>query len=284
MDTTSLIIIGSAVVIIIVITLGVKQILDLVGKVKEAQSQNIEAIKSETNEVVDNLKNEVKELEQTFSQTIKNQFSNLEQDISSYRKDVLNSISNTQESLEKLILEENLIVDNKTNSIKSLVESLNEILINSIEESNESMQNKLSKIENNYTSVVSLVNNLRIDNLINLINGIGEYKEGIYEDEHFLQEVEHCRIIKLTDKSTKEVTHVYYGENGEKSYTETFLNNRLKYIMKYEKGKLKTGFELNDDSETLFEYSYDDAEEISKKIEYIYDANSKLKDKIETNY
>ena len=193
MDTTSLIIIGLAVVIIIVITLGVKQILDLLG--------------------------EVKELEQTFSQTIKNQFSNLEQYISSYRKDVLNSISNTQELTSQVILEENLIVENKTNSIKSLVKSLNEILINSIEKSNESMQNKLSKIDNNYTSVVSLVNNL-----INLINGIGEYKEGIYEDEHFLQKVEHCRVIKPTDKSTKEVTHVYYGENGEKSYTEDFLH------------------------------------------------------------
>lgn len=291
MDITLSSIIGSTIVIIIAIVFGIKKVLDSIVELRETQQNNMEAIKSETYQVTEILKNEIREFEQN---------------ILNYQKDILTNLHATQNSIEKGILEQGSNIVTKTNSISTTIESLNKSLVNDIKQSNESIQDSLAKmnkelenslitqdknministkVESNYISIVGLVNNLRLDNLINLTNEIGKYKEGIYEDEHFLQEVGHCKIIKLTDKNTKEVTQVYYHANGEKAYTETFTNGKLKYTMKYENGKLITGTEFNEEGETLFEYFYDDAEEISKKIEYIYDKSNQLKDTIKTNY
>lgn len=141
-----------------------------------------------------------------------------------------------------------------------------------------------TKINNTFFNMVTLVNNLRLDNLINVSNEINKYKEGIYEDEHFLQEVGHCKIIKITDKESRDITYINYTDNGEKSYTETYHDNILKYSMKYENNKLKIGMEFDVNGEISFEYFYNEMEEIDKKIEYIYDNNLKLKDKKEINY
>lgn len=141
-----------------------------------------------------------------------------------------------------------------------------------------------TKINNTFFNMVTLVNNLRLDNLINVSNEINKYKEGIYEDEHFLQEVGHCKIIKITDKESQDITYINYTVNGEKSYTETRHDNILKYSMEYENNKLKIGKEFDVNGEISFEYFYNEMEEIDKKIEYIYDNNLKLKDKKEINY
>lgn len=144
--------------------------------------------------------------------------------------------------------------------------------------------NNKNQLENSFQNTVKLVNNLRLDNLINVANEIGKYKNGVVEDEHFLQEVGHCKIIKFTDKQTNEVTNVYYDENGEKSYTQTYLNDYLKYEMIYTNGLLSQGAEFNNLKQVIFAYQYDEVGEVSVKIEYEYDVNGNQIEKSRITY
>jgi len=144
--------------------------------------------------------------------------------------------------------------------------------------------NNKKNLENNYQNIVKLVNNLRLDNLINVSNEIGKYKNGIVEDEYFSQEVGFCKIIRFTDKNTNEITEVFYNEDGEKSHTETFKNDKLKYKMKYDNNTLSEGFEYNDQQQIIFAFKYDQAGEVSSKIEYEYDKNNKQIEKTKIEY
>lgn len=213
----------------------------------------------------------------TIAEKIKDESINIskqnEQLTNSIHKDLIeskNSLLNKFEKLAQLSIDSSEIINGNIKEISQNQEK------NSI--------NLQTKLNNDFTNIVQLVNNLRLDNLINVSNEIGKYKEGIYEDTHFLQEVGHCKIIRVTDKKSNEITNVYYDDKGEKSYTETFDSDKLKYTMKYENGKLRNGIELDKNGEILFEYIYDDAEEITKKIEYIYNEDTTLKEKKEKNY
>ncbi|MEA2029618.1 MAG: hypothetical protein U9N49_11670 [Campylobacterota bacterium] len=141
-----------------------------------------------------------------------------------------------------------------------------------------------NQLENSFQNTVRLINNLRLDNLINVSNEIGKYKNGIVEDEYFLQEVGSCKIIKFTDKQSGEITEVYYNEDGEKSHTQTFLKDKLKYEMKYTNGILSHGVEYNEQGQVIFAYEYDEAGEVSTKIEYEYDKSGKQTEKSKIKY
>ena len=303
MDITLITVIGLGVVVLVAIIFGIKKVLDSVVLSATKQEKTIEA-----------LQEEVSQSKEFIKALIEEKYTELNKNISSFKNDTSQQLSTVNKetsqvlvdrfqkmeainiSMQKLISEssEKIISD-----LKGETQSSSENISNRLSENTTQINNKLdrfletqdknilnikAKIDSSYTSMVYLVNNLRLDNLINVSNEIGKYKQGVYEDDHFLQEVGYCKIIKLIDKNTKEVTQVYYNENGEKSYTETFDNETLKYKMKYENGKLRNGIEFNKNGEIIFEYFYDEAEEISKKIEYLYDESHKLKDTIEINY
>lgn len=336
MDINTISIISSAVVILIVVTIGLKKILDiLVGiniKIKSNEeifqnifSQNEEKILKFVEETNKETFNKLKEHNNNNFKEIQ---SLIIKDTILLEKAILNSINTIQKEIQneaklekelyleqfEIILQEintkseNIVNQNvqlNTHIQKDLSESKNDMLkelkeLSQLSKNNfEIIRNDVvnsfvqqekvgitiqTKINNTFFNMVTLVNNLRLDNLINVSNEINKYKEGIYEDEHFLQEVGHCKIIKITDKESQDITYINYTDNGEKSYTETYHDNILKYSMKYENNKLKIGMEFDVNGEISFEYFYNEMEEIDKKIEYIYDNNLKLKDKKEINY
>lgn len=212
----------------------------------------------------------------------------LEEFTNSKSVDTNKSINNSIIEIKNLILTKIKEVDNNLNNseknvlleIENYQQNISKYAINS----EKNIINIKNDLENNFYNIVQLVNNLRLDNLINVNNEINKYREGIYEDDHFLQEVGHCKIIKITDKNSNEVTNVYYDDYGNKSITETFCDGLFKYKMEYANNKLKKGFEIDSNGNTVFEYCYNDAEEVSKKVEYIYDTNSNLLETKETNF
>ncbi|MGE4444904.1 MAG: hypothetical protein AB7E37_08055 [Candidatus Altimarinota bacterium] len=291
---------GSAVVVLITLLIGLKKVLDALSESSQKLEENTQAL----------IDANVAKIEKKFSSDM----TTLTQVISVSHSEFIQVLTEKENNLMKELKEQNNSLKNhyEKNSEKialsleskssELVEkyqfataSMERLITNSSETVTQKLDGFLaiqdkyslnikSKLESNFMNMLQLVNNLRLDNLINVSNEIGKYKKGIYEDEHFLQEVGFCKIIKLTDKNSGEVTNVYYDENGDKSHTETYDKDTLKYAMKYENGKLKNGVEFNQNGEILFEYFYDDAEEISQKIEYIYDEKANILNKQETNY
>lgn len=173
--------------------------------------------------------------------------------------------------------------ENHNNDIKSSISNIENKVENYIKLQDKMTINLGTKLENQFTNISKIISTLKIDNLISITNEINKYRQGVLEDEFFLQEVGHCKIVKFTDKSNNDFTEVFYNDSGEKLYAETYSEDKLKFLIKYQNDKIKDGIEFDKDGNVIFEYFYNEAEEISKKIEYEYVNNSKII-KEEINY
>jgi hypothetical protein len=216
--------------------------------------------------IIDELKSQNNKLISILDD-VKMDHKSLEKNVSESTSDIIVSMKNELDLLDKKMVTTFKVLKDETNNIKNISEKYG--------------LNIKNQLENSFQNTVKLVNHLRLDNLINVSNEISKYKQGIYEDEHFLQEIGYCKIIRLTDKKSGDVTNVNYDENGEKLFTETYNGDVKKYSMQYENNKLKIGKEFDSNGVISFEYFYDDMEEITKKIEYIYNSNFELQNKNE---
>ena len=190
------------------------------------------------------------------------------------------NILNTSMELKNAIKQDFVIFNN---DIKLSTSSIEDKVENYIKSQDKITINLGTKLENYFTNITKIISTLKIDNLISITNEINKYRQGILEDEFFLQEVGHCKIIKFTDKSNNDFTEVFYNDSGEKLYAETYSEDKLKFLIKYQNDKIKYGIEFDKDGNVIFEYFYNEAEEISKKIEYEYHNNGK-RIKEEVNY
>ena len=190
------------------------------------------------------------------------------------------NILNTSMELKNAIKQDFVIFNN---DIKLSTSSIEDKVENYIKLQDKITINLGTKLENYFTNITKIISTLKIDNLISITNEINKYRQGVLEDEFFLQEVGHCKIIKFTDKSNNDFTEVFYNDSGEKLYAETYSEDKLKFLIKYQNDKIKDGIEFNKDGNVIFEYFYNEAEEISKKIEYEYHNNGK-RIKEEVNY
>lgn len=190
------------------------------------------------------------------------------------------NILNTSMELKNAIKQDFVIFNN---DIKLSTSSIEDKVENYIKLQDKTTINLGTKLENYFTNITKIISTLKIDNLISITNEINKYRQGILEDEFFLQEVGHCKIIKFTDKSNNDFTEVFYNDSGEKLYAETYSEDKLKFLIKYQNDKIKDGIEFDKDGNVIFEYFYNEAEEISKKIEYEYHNNGK-RIKEEVNY
>ncbi len=152
----------------------------------------------------------------------------------------------------------------------------------------EAIENSNARIEVSFNNKIQqlqcAIKYLKLDNLLNTSNEVANCKENICENEHFVQQFGYCKIVKITDKHSGEVTQVSYDEFGRKSSTQTYSGGVLRYAMEYEDDRLARGIEYGLGGEISFEYEYDEADEIAKKIEYIYGEDGKLDGRKETNY
>ena len=190
------------------------------------------------------------------------------------------NILNTSMELKNAIKQDFVIFNN---DIKLSTSSIEDKVENYIKSQDKNAINVGTKLENYFTNITKIISTLKIDNLISITNEINKYRQGVLEDEFFLQEVGHCKIIKFTDKSNNDFTEVFYNDSGEKLYAETYSEDKLKFLIKYQNDKIKDGIEFDKDGNVIFEYFYNEAEEISKKIEYEYHNNGK-RIKEEVNY
>lgn len=190
------------------------------------------------------------------------------------------NILNTSMELKNAIKQDFVIFNN---DIKLSTSSIEDKVENYIKLKDKITINLGTKLENYFTNITKIISTLKIDNLISITNEINKYRQGVLEDEFFLQEVGHCKIIKFTDKSNNDFTEVFYNDSGEKLYAETYSEDKLKFLIKYQNDKIKDGIEFDKDGNVIFEYFYNEAEEISKKIEYEYHNNGK-RIKEEVNY
>mgnify|MGYP003391281476 FL=1 len=190
------------------------------------------------------------------------------------------NILNTSMELKNTIKQDFVIFNN---DIKLSTSSIEDKVENYIKSQDKNAINLGTKLDNYFTNITKIISTLKIDNLISITNEVNKYRQGILEDEFFLQEVGHCKIIKFTDKSNNDFTEVFYNDSGEKLYAETYSEDKLKFLIKYQNDKIKDGIEFDKDGNVIFEYFYNEAEEISKKIEYEYHNNGK-RIKEEVNY
>ena len=190
------------------------------------------------------------------------------------------NILNTSMELKNAIKQDFVIFNN---DIKLSTSSIEDKVENYIKSQDKNAINLGTKLDNYFTNITKIISTLKIDNLISITNEVNKYRQGILEDEFFLQEVGHCKIIKFTDKSNNDFTEVFYNDSGEKLYAETYSEDKLKFLIKYQNDKIKDGIEFDKDGNVIFEYFYNEAEEISKKIEYEYHNNGK-RIKEEVNY
>lgn len=128
------------------------------------------------------------------------------------------------------------------------------------------------------------IQKLRTDNLVSLTNELAKHQELTLETDDFLKKLGDCKVTQIEDKHSGQVTQVYY-ENGIKRSSDTFAGDDLRYQMTFnDYGKPVKGTEFNDKGNVIFEYIYDDAGEISKRIEMTYDQSGTKLEELETAY
>ncbi|TYL46652.1 hypothetical protein [Marinomonas sp. IMCC 4694] len=135
-----------------------------------------------------------------------------------------------------------------------------------------------------FEQLTNQVQMLRIENIVELTNELGKHKKLQVNSNDFIKHLGDCKVVKIEDKTTGQFTQIHY-ENGIKRSTNTFAGNNLKYQMFFDDtGKAERGIELNDKGEITFEYHYDVAGEINKRVEFNYDDAGKETLRKETNY
>lgn len=156
-------------------------------------------------------------------------------------------------------------------AIVYIMRKLNSVARMSIDSKNtiEQLTDKIDVIRNSMRFI-------KLDNLVTMNNELAKYREGVYEDEYFIQEVGECKILKITDKSNGEITHITYNESGHIQQTNSYLNDVLLFTMEYVNGKLETGNKYNQNGQKAFSYKYNGIGEIVSQNEYLYDENNQL--------
>lgn len=130
--------------------------------------------------------------------------------------------------------------------------------------------------------ITTQVQKLRADNLVSLTNELAKHQELEISTDDFIKKLGDCKVTQIEDKHTGQVTHIHY-ENNVKRRSDTFSGTKLKYQMIFsEDGKPSVGTEFDNAGNTIFEYTYDDAGEINKRVETIYDHTGKQAEQLET--
>ncbi|SDJ52838.1 hypothetical protein SAMN04488540_10982 [Ferrimonas sediminum] len=109
---------------------------------------------------------------------------------------------------------------------------------------------------------------LKIENAIELTNGLASGKELKVETADFIKHLGDCKVTRMEDKASNQVTEIIYNE-GKKVASQTFADGLLKYQMTFDSdGKLTKGEEFDDQGNMVFEYQYNAAGEITNRIDF----------------
>ncbi|TKB52748.1 hypothetical protein [Ferrimonas aestuarii] len=121
-----------------------------------------------------------------------------------------------------------------------------------------------------FARLAEMVQQIRINNMAELSNELAKHQELTVESEDAIKYLGECKVTRIEDKHTNQVTKIAYHE-GKQSKLETFENNKLKYEMIFDdRQSPKVGTEYDESGREIFSYHYNAAGEISQRIEYTY--------------
>lgn len=201
-----------------------------------------------------------------------------------YERNAEQSLTSLLSHIEKI----EFLVSQSTKSLNqghvqlnaSLSENFDELRKISKQTNFASLQQQLS----NFEQLTNQVQKLRIENAIELTNALCKHQELQVTTDAFIKHLGECKVLKIEDKLTGQFTLVSY-ENDKKISTSTYSENLLKYQMFFDESEqAERGVELNSHGEIIFEYHYDKAGEINKRVEFIYNNENEVPQKIEKIY
>jgi molybdopterin converting factor small subunit len=264
------------------------KVAQLEANLKQQSESSSNSLAKTVKAIEEKLIHKVEELNQ---QTVKNNVlqTNLVEELSKstiQQNDSLQGIIKaTGDKIEKvthvLAKESNGYLQEASEAIKSLITSKVEALKK--DQTTVAFKNKQDNLSN-IEQLTSLINSVRVSNLVELTNELAKHQELTIETDEFLKQLGDCKVLKLEDKHSGQVTQIYY-DDGIKRSSDTFAGDVLKYQMFYNaSGKAEKGLELDTKGNVIFEYIYDDAGEISKKIESLYDESGSKTGQEEKSY
>ncbi|WP_160064999.1 hypothetical protein [Psychromonas sp. L1A2] len=184
--------------------------------------------------------------------------------------DKLNAINkqNNIELINKLIESEKLSLTTMSKIHKQLISEIQGSKSDLVKELQKNIFiNKQAQISLK-EQIASNVQSMKIENAIDLTNKLTEGRDLKVETKDFIKHLGGCKVTKIEDKAANQKTEIIY-KDGLKVASETYANNKLKYIMSYDKnGKLSKGEEFCDQGKLAFEYQYNEAGEVSKRIDH----------------
>ncbi|NQZ04687.1 hypothetical protein [Idiomarina sp.] len=218
-------------------------------------------------------------------------------------RDFEESLERFEENITKKVIELDVTLKNQLNefdkSLKSTAtqlqtttEQYSQTAIDAINESFASLNKRQAaylfknKQENlaNLEQLTSLIQTLRVSNLVELSNELARHQDLTIENEEFVKCLGDCKVTRVEDKYSGQITQIYY-ENNIKRSSDTYAGDLLKYQMFYSaSGKPQRGLELNSAGQPIFEYLYDETGEVESQTEFEYDDAGKQVSKHHTSY
>jgi len=268
MENTIIAIIGSTIIISSIIFILSNKIQNILEKSK---LEYINYSQKRLNVIQDDIKN--------LNIIVADNFKNIGKNIAEIKQNI--NEKNVKISNELLKIDERII---KYNSIKNkLFEELKEKQNTIYDQNNDNYTNINNYLLSNQVEITHKIDMIRLSNFINVTNEISKYKNGIEENDNFIKEIGFGKVVQIINKEDNEITKISYLNDNEYE-SKIFVNDIIKYLMQYENNTLVKSSEYDKNHNIIFDYAYNEAGEITSKIEYIYDKNNKQIDKIETKY
>lgn len=217
---------------------------------------------------------------------------NFEESVELFEENVSSRLIELDSLLKKQFKELNGVQQSNVSHLKSSQEQHSKYISDTVKESFASFNKRQAaysfknKQENlaNLEQLTTLVQNLRVDNLVELSNELARHQDLSVENSEFVKSLGDCKVTRIKDKYSGQVTQIYY-ENNIKRSSDTFVGDTLKYQMFYNAtGKPERGLEFNSTGLPIFEYCYDETGEVESQTAFEYDEAGKQVSKETTNY
>lgn len=243
-----------------------KESADIIKKSQEQFSDLVNKVKKTTVEVIEEQGEKRAKSETELTQALKNSVETVSASLVNSDKQLAKYQEQNQSNLT-------LLKQNLEHTKEQLIKLLNQIAF-------DEKQQQITRFE----QLSKQLNTLRIDNIVDLTNELGKHNELQVDSEDFVKYLGDCKVLKIEDKHTGQITQVFY-ENGVKRSTETYSGDDIKYQMFYDSsGKAQRGLEFNEKGLVAFEYNYDAAGEVAKRIDFTYDESGNEESRHEVSY
>tara|TARA_B100000700_G_C15051492_1_gene860521 strand:+ start:190 stop:978 length:789 start_codon:yes stop_codon:yes gene_type:complete len=217
---------------------------------------------------------------------------NLEESLELFEENISSKLIELDSALKKQFKELDRVQQSNVSQLKSSHEQHAQYVSDTVKEAFASLDKRQaaysfkSKQENlaNIEQLTNLIQTLRLNNLVELTNEVARHQDLKIENEEFVKRLGDCKVTRIEDKYSGQITQIYY-ENNIKRSSDTFAGDSLKYQMFYNaSGQPERGLEFNSEGQTIFEYLYDETGEVESQNAFEYDDKGNQVNKEHTSY